>query len=200
MNSKLIKLLIILPIAVVFICAVSSVQNNYVLSTGYTVTINGTSNLHDWNETVGSVAGSSNINWNTDGSFDLAGIKLEMNVSSIKSSEGSIMNSNTYKALKGDANPEITIALISPVKSIQLKSGTVTTAVPCNITIAGVTKPVSIQVKMTAQDHAKLEFDGVQVIHMTDYGIAPPTALFGTLKTGNDITINFKTTFTLTNN
>jgi hypothetical protein len=34
-----------------------------------------------------------------------------------------------------------------------------------------------------------------QHVKMTDYDIIPPSALFGLLKTGDVITINFKTTF-----
>ena len=33
---------------------------------------------------------------------------------------------------------------------------------------------------------------------MTDYGVDPPTAMFGMLKTGDAITINFETTFSIT--
>jgi hypothetical protein len=32
---------------------------------------------------------------------------------------------------------------------------------------------------------------------MTDFGVKPPSALFGTLKAGPDITISFKTVFTI---
>jgi len=31
-------------------------------------------------------------------------------------------------------------------------------------------------------------------IKMTDYGIKPPTALFGRLKTGDDVKVNFELT------
>ena len=197
---KMIKVLALTAIAIMLISATAITTSNYTLSKGYMVTINGTSNLHDWNETVGTVTGSSNVTWNTDGSLDLTSIKLEMNVASIKSTEGSTMDNNTYKALKGDADPEITIVLTAPIKSIQVKAGTATISAPCNFTIAGVTKPVKMNVKVTSQGQAKLEFDGEQTIEMTDYGISPPTALFGALKTGNEIKISFKTSFAAINN
>jgi hypothetical protein len=44
-----------------------------------------------------------------------------------------------------------------------------------------------------------MEFEGTQAIKMTDYSVNPPTALFGALKTGNDITITFKTDFSQSN-
>ena len=52
-------------------------QDKYSLSKGYTVTINGTSNLHDWDETVGTVTGDGIVTWNTDGSFDLEAMNIK---------------------------------------------------------------------------------------------------------------------------
>jgi len=52
-----------------------------------------------------------------------------------------------------------------------------------------------MKAKVNMQGKSKLIFEGSQPISMSDYGISAPTALFGTLKTGNDITINFKVSF-----
>ncbi|HTA26291.1 MAG TPA: YceI family protein, partial [Bacteroidia bacterium] len=68
------------------------------------------------------------------------------------------------------------------------------------LTIAGVTKPIDMLIKVSAPNQGYLTFEGSQTIKMTDYGITPPTALLGTMKTGNEITINFKTVFTITSN
>lgn len=35
------------------------------------------------------------------------------------------------------------------------------------------------------------QFEGTQKLLMTDYGIDPPTALMGTMRTGNEITVAF---------
>jgi polyisoprenoid-binding protein YceI len=175
------------------------IKNTYILSKDYKVTINGTSNLHDWSEAVGMVSGGGSVTWNSDGSFNLDAINLKMDVNSIKSDMGSIMNSNTYKALKGDNNPEIVFALTAPVNSIK-PAGVNTVSAKGSLTIAGVTKPVDMQVEISAPVQGKLTFEGSYQINMPDYGIAPPTAFFGTLKTGNKIIISFKTNFTLTAN
>jgi hypothetical protein len=52
-----------------------------------------------------------------------------------------------------------------------------------------------MQIKVLMQGKEKLTFEGSQTIKMSDYNIVPPVALFGALKTGNEITINYKTTF-----
>ena len=185
-------------IAIACISAAPVVNNKYNLTKGYTVTIHGTSNLHDWDETVQTVTGDGVIDWNSDGSFNLGAMNMKMGVHSIKSTEGSIMNNNTYKALKADDHPDITFALVSPVKSVPASGRTVSAKI--NLTIAGVTKTIDMTVKATGKGHESVEFEGSQTIKMTDYGIDPPRALLGTLKTGDDITIHFKTNFTQTTN
>ncbi len=197
---KSFKIILVLAVATLFTSASPPEIYKYLLSKNYTVTILGTSNLHNWNETVGTVFGDGSVTWNADGTFDLDAINLKMQVSSIKSDMGSIMNNNTYKALKEDHNPEIIFTLNTPVKSIKAGAAATTIHAEGVLTIAGATKPIEMQIVVSAPNKGYLTFDGSQTIKMTDYGISPPTALLGTLKTGNDITINFKTVFTVTSN
>jgi polyisoprenoid-binding protein YceI len=197
---KLFKILAPIAIAALFISAASPVKNKYLLSKSYTVTILGTSNIHNWNETVGTVAGDGYVTWNDDETFDLDAINLKMEVHSIKSDMGSIMNNNTYKALKSESYPQIIFTLNSPVKSIKTGIAITTISAKGTLTIAGVTKPIDMLIKVSAPNQGYLTFEGSQTIKMTDYGITPPTALLGTMKTGNEITINFKTVFTITSN
>lgn len=188
-----------LLIAFTLISANIPAQDIYTISKGYSVIINGTSNLHDWDETVGTVTGESTVSWNSDGSFDLNAINIKMDVHSIKSDMGGAMNNNTYKALKADTYPEIIFTLTAPVKSIKTDPGATTISAKGNMTIAGVTKPVIMEVKVFMPQKGVMEFAGSQIIKMSDYGVKPPTALFGALKTGDVITITFKTDFSLTN-
>jgi hypothetical protein len=182
------KILLLIAVAALSICAYSPDINRYLLSKEYTVTILGTSNLHNWSETVGTVFGDGSVTWNADGSFDLDAINLKMKVNSIKSDMGSIMNNNTYKALKEDHNPEIILTLNTPIKSIKAGSTASTISAKAILTIAGATKTIDMLIKVSAPNHGYLTFEGSQTIKMTDYGISPPTALLGTLRTGNEIT------------
>jgi len=174
-----------------------SAQHGYLLANDYTVKISGTSSLHKWDETVGNVSGYGIIIWNNDGSFDIDAVNLVTDVYSIKG-EGSTMNNKTYKALKADSNPKITFVLSTPIKAIKAgANGTIVSAKGA-LTIAGVTKTVDMQVTILSISKSELIVQGSQVIKMKDYGITPPTAIFGTLKTGNEITLDFKTTFRFT--
>jgi polyisoprenoid-binding protein YceI len=187
-----------LLLAATLISAGVSAQGEYVLSKGYVVTIHGTSNLHNWDETVGTVTGKSTVKANKDGSFDLKAVNIRMEVHSIKSDEGTTMNNNTYKALKADVNPEITFSLTAPINSFTLTATTVISA-KGNMTIAGVTKPVTMQVKVLMPEKGVIEIEGSEPLRMTDYGVKPPVALLGALRTGNEITIKFKTSFATAN-
>jgi len=194
---KLVKTILLIVITIVFVSASIDSQNKYILMNDYTVTIKGTSNLHDWNEKVQIVSGNGAVTQNADGSFNLDGISIRMKVNSIKSGEGSIMDNKTYSALKADSYPEIIFTLTAPVKSISSSAEKIIFA-KGNLTIAGVTKSVDMQVKVWMKESGKLTFQGAQIIKMSDYNISPPSALFGTLKTGNELTIDFKTNFTIT--
>lgn len=193
--TRLFQLIFLSIIPVLLISATDTSEKKYTLSDDFSVTINGTSNLHNWDEKVETVTGDAAVKWNADKSFDLNKISIKMDVHSIKSHEGSAMNNNTYKALKGDANPQIIFTLDAPLKSIKDNSAESDVTTNGSLTIAGVKKTVNIKVKIMMQKNSLLAFEGSETIKMTDYNIKPPTALFGTLKTGDEITIHFKTNF-----
>jgi polyisoprenoid-binding protein YceI len=189
----------ILLAACIFCISANTIKNTYTLSKDYTVTINGTSNLHGWDEKVTTVSGNGTVNWD-NGSLELVTVNIKMDVHSIQSDMGSAMNNKTYKALKADANPQIIFILNVPVKGIQINANENPISAKGDLTIAGVTKVIDMKVKVSMQGKGKFSVEGAQTIKMSDYNIDPPTALFGTLKTGNEITINFKTNFTIDTN
>ncbi len=180
---------ILLMPALVF--AGNGADNTYTVAKDHSITIHGTSNLHDWTETAGIVTGNFNITWNNDGTFDIDAASLKIDVRSIKS-DHSAMDNNTYDALKANENPEILFILSTPVKNIQTKSGETTIFIKGNLSIAGVMKNVGLAVKVLIPAYRRLKFEGSQLIKLSDYNIDPPTALFGALKTGNEIKVDFK--------
>jgi polyisoprenoid-binding protein YceI len=173
-------------------------QDNYSIS-AFTVTIDGTSNLHSWNERVEKVSGKGIVNWSANKSFALQSFNIVMQVNSIKSDEGSTMNNKTYKALKSDQFPAITFLLTDPLALLAPGVSSHSVAAKGKLTIAGVTKPVTIPIKISEDANKKITIVGSQEVKMTDYGVDPPTALFGVLKTGDAITISFNTTFSSIN-
>jgi len=194
---KSIYILIISSLCALIFFAGKPGFNKYVLSPDYVVGIDGTSNLHDWKEKVEIVKGEAEVKWYKDKSFDLNALNIRMHVRSIKSDKGSVMDNNTYKALKANDHPEIIFTLINPIASINPISQQKTISVKGSLLIAGVKKSISMQVKVFMKDQKKLTFEGSYKLKMTDFNVDPPGAFFGTLKTGNEIELNFKTNFIL---
>lgn len=164
----------------------------YAVSGNQTMTIQGTSNVHDWDEEVTKIYGEGAFLLNPDASVTISALIIKIDIKDIKSSHGSIMDNKTYDALKSDKFPVITYKLLAPLTIKQSAAG-VSVASKGQISIAGVTKPLDMQVKVTAKENGILLFEGSKTLKMTDFGVSPPTAFMGAMKVGEDIVISFKT-------
>jgi polyisoprenoid-binding protein YceI len=172
-----------------------STTDQYILSADYTITISGTSNLRDWKENIGTVTGDMSATLNEDGSIGLSSIRITMHVLSIKSDMGRVMDNKTYEALKAAANPDILFTLSNPLKLSQIRDRSNAIPVTGYLSMAGVRRPVIMMVKTFEIRQGSLVFEGSQSIRMTDFGVKPPSALFGTMRAAPDINIYFKTNF-----
>lgn len=154
------------------------------------MSIAGTSSLHKWESGVNTVSIKSDVVINEAGLQSINSLYLEVDANSIKSTKGSMMDKKTWEALKTDQFPKITYQL-TKVESITPLTGEFDVKALGNLTIAGVKLPISMNVKAKVLGNGNLSFRGSKSLKMTDFKIDPPTALMGTLKTGNEVTINF---------
>ncbi len=107
----------------------------------------------------------------------------------IKSRKSGIMDRVMYDALDVKAHPTVTFELTS-VSDLEATSATSATFVAHgSLTLAGQTNPVSIPVEATLRDDGMAVFKGSHTITLKDYGLDPPTAMFGSLRTGKDVTV-----------
>ena len=59
--------------------------------------------------------------------------------------------------------------------------------------IAGTEREIPVTATYSKESGSqKISFTGSVSIKMTDFNISPPTAMFGTLKTGDEITIKYE--------
>lgn len=172
-------------------------QSSYSLN-NYLATINGTSNIYGWSEKIGNIWGNCNVRRNADKGVSLQSFKLGLQVKSITSDQYPIMSGLTFKALKGDQFPEITFNLVEPIDNIGCGGSPYFVTAKGSLTIAGVNREITMPMKFVLENNLII-VEAEQQVKMTEYGVTPPTALFGLIKTGNIITLNFKTTF-LANN
>lgn len=98
------------------------------------------------------------------------------------------LDKNMYKALKVTAFPDITFRLI------RFAAGTEPGALRATgvLKIAGVEREVALDLK-TSRDDLRFRVNGTLTLLMTDYGIAPPKAMLGMLKTDPKVTVTFET-------
>jgi polyisoprenoid-binding protein YceI len=97
------------------------------------------------------------------------------------------LDKNMHKALKVQEFPDITFRLV------RTAAGTAGTLNAVGVLkIAGVEREVTLALKTERQD-AGLLVTGELPLLMTDFGIKPPTAMLGMLKTDPKVTITFET-------
>jgi len=102
------------------------------------------------------------------------------------------LDKNMHKALKVQEHPDITFRLLRLVAGDGAR-GTMNAV--GMLKIAGVEREVTLGLK-TASTDAGLSVKGELTLLMTDYGITPPKAMLGMLKTAPKVTITFETVLT----
>lgn len=159
-----------------------------------TMTLYGTSTLHDWTMTA--------TVFNTDAQFTLtADNKLsELNALSVTlpihnlKSEHDGMNDNAYESLKADQNKNITF---------QMKSATITSsggnkyqiAALGSLSIAGVSKAVTLNTTAVVNADGSISCAGTVPIKLSEFNIERPSFMLGTMKVGDALTLNYTLIF-----
>ena len=172
--------------------------NLLVAQTGYAVksakmTVSGTSTLHPWESNVTKVMADGKISIADGALQQISSLTVTVPARSIKSEHGKMMDDKTYDALKADANPNITFQLVS-VDAIEKSGSGYTVKAKGNLTIAGVKKLVSMTVTSTVAANGNVTFKGSKLINTKEFGMETVKALMGTVKVGDEVTINFEVT------
>jgi polyisoprenoid-binding protein YceI len=156
------------------------------------VSIAGTSSLHDWTEKSTQATSTAVFVFEGD-KLTLHDVSFTVPAKSLKS-EHSSMDNNTYKALKADKNPNI-IYTATTVTISRVDASTYTVKTMGKLSIAGTTNETDISATVKVNTDKTITVTGSKKIKMTDYKVDPPTAVFGTITTGNDLTISFNCKF-----
>lgn len=181
------RTLFLLGVSVILTTGASS-QTRY-QSQSVDLVVNGTSNIHDWH--INSKQGQSEaiVVLTNDKITSLQKLTFSSPAKSLKS-DSKQMDKNTYKALKVEANPNINFELVSANLTV-VDGSTYSVKGIGKLTIAGVTKQTDVNGTCKVNADKSLTITGTKKFKMTDYKVDPPTALFGTIKTGDDIVINY---------
>lgn len=177
----------------------SNAQSRYQSADGVKITIEGTSNIHDWDmkSEKGTCSGVFNVS-NTGIITGLSALSFTVPAESLKS-EHSGMDKNTYKALNTSKFASIGFTAGAPatVKPSGNSGHILTTS--GKLTIAGVTKDVTLTATGVVNADKSITYTGSYKLNMTDFNVEPPKAMLGTIKTGNSIVVKFNLVLRSTN-
>jgi polyisoprenoid-binding protein YceI len=161
--------------------------------------IEGTSNLHGWSCKAEKL--EANVDFDAAVVAQLAAappkalkrVEVKVPIKSLKCGHGA-MDNNLYKALNADATPDIAYIMASFEAAPGETKDTFTLKTVGTLTIAGKENKLAMDVTATRMPDGTVKAVGMVPIKMTDYGISPPTAIFGRLKTGDEVKVNFELT------
>ncbi|MEQ8625981.1 YceI family protein [Ekhidna sp.] len=140
--------------------------------------ITGTSSLHDWEMTVNE--------------FNVTGVITHTQVQNLKAtikaksmeSGKSIMDDKAYDAVQADDYPEI----IFSAKTLQISGNSIVGK--GNLVIGGESRVIDLDA-VIVKSGTEMQIQGKVPLKMSDFNITPPTAMFGTLKTGDEVVIHY---------
>lgn len=168
---------------------------NYNVDESSTMKVIGTSSVHDWEAEVEemdlSVALNPELLASDSTESPVTSLSLNVPVTSIESGKGG-MNRRINDALKHKDHPEIMFNLISSeIAEGEQNGDSFTLNLRGNLNIAGFTREVAFPVTGTKVDDNSYRFEGSFGLNMTDYEVEPPSAMFGAIKSGEEVEVVF---------
>jgi len=185
---------LVLSMIFAFIAVHTNAQQVFEInSSNSSMIVKGTSSLHDWEMETTDFDASTKLEITDEKVSEILNVSFSTPVKKL-SSDKWIMDKNAHEALEEDDHPKIIFSLKAD-DDIKLQGKNVT--IPGNLTIAGKSREVSVLCTYNIISPRQLKVTGNADLKMSDFGIDPPTAMLGTLKTDDDITVEFEMEFTL---
>jgi hypothetical protein len=165
--------------------------------------IEGGSNLHGWRceaTTFDAVLNPATLN--PDSAFvsvsdtglanDLAVVEIRVAVHALACG-AALMNTKLYEALGSDREPNDIFGRfrIAPSAMLGATTDSATITAEGNLTVAGKQRPLVMTVSEVRLSDGRVHATGWVPILMTDFGVQPPTAFFGLLRTDDAIIVRF---------
>ena len=187
--KRTLPITLVLTLAAFTYVASSAAAEKFLGSSGSFVRVEGTSTLHAWTmespAITGQIQSPTPDNWNA-----AAKAVVTIPVASIKS-EHAKMDKLMADALKAKTHPEIRFEMTSATPR-SANGDAFVLETKGRLTIAGVTRDIAFDVQGTRVADGKYILAGQAPIKMTQFGIKPPTAMMGTIRTGDDVKVTFR--------
>lgn len=175
-------------IAFLFSIQVALSQNGFQLGSSQEFKVTGTSTLHDWDMISDGAKGQATIVVEDNQIKEIQSLRVELPVKSLKSGNNR-MDRTAYDAIDADKYTYVRFDL-TEVRSITAQQITASG----NMTVAGTTRSVTLQTNYRVNGNS-IRFFGAEEISFSQFDVDPPTALLGTVRTGDDLEISFDVNF-----
>lgn len=185
-NKNLFSLLV--TFFVLLSSGILTAQNGYQLGSGQEFMVSGTSTLHDWDMVSEGALGQATIVVENGEIKEIQNLRVDLPVKSLKSGNNR-MDRTAYSAVDADKHDYVRFELTG-IRNITSQQVLATG----NLTIAGTTRPVTLRTDY-AVNGSSVQFSGAHSIKFTQFDVDPPTALLGTVRTGDDLKIAFDVNF-----
>lgn len=174
-------------------------QTTLQLQDGSVLRLDGDSNVRSWGADAETVTGSLTLRNSGDLLLEnltpesFGSLQLSVAVESLDSGTRGL-NRNMYDYLESKQHPAITFSL-REVTDVDIANGKASVNAKGVVNAAGQDHEVSMNVLAEVVSPGAIRFTGEQGMLMTDFGIEPPTAVFGTVRSADEIVIRFDVTF-----
>jgi len=162
--------------------------------------IEGTSNLHEWSCKATKLDATISVDptWETEVASSVTNlatlmkrVDVQIPVQSIKCGKDK-MDKLMYEALKAKEAESVSYIAGSFEATPGETKDSFIVHTTGTLRIAGKENPVRMDVRAERLPDGTVRAQSELPILMTDYGVKPPTALLGTLRTGNRVTVKFE--------
>lgn len=163
-------------------------QDRYKMNGPTKFEVSGTSSLKNWEMNSQKGSGTANIAVENGRINSIEKLSVTLRGESLKSGTSG-MDKNAYNALKTGQHPVIRFKM----EEVLSNRGNVI-KIKGDLTVAGVTKTKTFDMQVNNSSES-LRFSGKLDVTFDEFNMTPPTAMWGTIKTGNELTISFNAVF-----
>ncbi len=179
---------VIVPFLLIVAAWVVLPPNTYRVAPKSTLGVEGTSTLHDWHCTAETFEGVFEAVGESPA--DLRKVEVVIPVEKLGCGNGK-MDRNMYGALEMKKHPEIRYTLQKATAAGAVTDGKQKLNTTGTLTIAGVSRPLTMDVVATRLPDGKLRFVGDASFSMKTFDVDPPSFALGTIRTGETVTVSF---------
>ncbi|MDX1419898.1 MAG: YceI family protein [Rubricoccaceae bacterium] len=161
----------------------------FTFASGSRITVEGTSTVHDWTCTAGSFTGAFDAAVAEAALSGINGLAVTVPVGALDCNNGT-MNGKLRDALGASAIRFVA----STVRATPPSGGRFAVEADGQLTIRGATRAQRVQAQGQVLRDGRYRFTGSVPVTMSQFGVDPPTAMLGTLRTGDRVTVRFDVT------